>query len=109
VVDEHLGDAEVGELRMACHEEHVLRLEVAMHDGAAVRIAERIGDLAQDPQRLVDRQLAVAHESDAQRAALHVRHHVIQELAGFAGVDPEAGRTVWIPTEEMEIADDQPK
>ncbi len=58
-----------------------------MHDGAAMRVGERLGDLAQDPQRFVDGQLAVAHQAHAQGAALDVRHHVVQEPAALAGID----------------------
>ncbi len=86
-IAQRLGHAEVGQLRVAGHEEHVLRLDVAMHDAAAVRVGERIGDLAQQPQPLVDRQLAVARQPGAQRASLDVRHHVVQQRAGGAGVE----------------------
>ena len=37
----------------------VVRLDVAMDDAALVRVGERVGHVAQDPPRLVDREHAV--------------------------------------------------
>ena len=39
-------------------QQHVLRLDVAVHDAARVRVVERIGDLAREPQRVGDGQRA---------------------------------------------------
>jgi len=43
-------------------QQDVLRLDVAVDDAVRVRLAERVGDLARDAQRLVDRKLALAVE-----------------------------------------------
>ena len=47
------GDAEVGDLHLALRrDEHVARLDVAVHDAVAVREGERVGDLGRDPGRV---------------------------------------------------------
>ena len=51
-----LCDAEVGDDRSVPGEEHVVRLDVAMHDAVLVRVGERAREVAQDAHRLRDRQ-----------------------------------------------------
>ena len=49
------GEAEVAELRHAVlGEEDVGGLQVAVHDAARVRVLERLGDAARDPQRRLE-------------------------------------------------------
>ena len=43
-----------------------------------VRVVERVGDLAGDAERVVDRELLVALEPVAERLALHERHDVVR-------------------------------
>ena len=50
-------DAEVGDERVAALEQDVLGLDVAMDDAVRVRVLERVGDLARDAHRVVDREL----------------------------------------------------
>ena len=74
-----LGDAEVGDDRRAAGEQHVVRLDVAMDDAALVRVRQRLRDVAQDADRLGDRQRARAREPRAQRLALDERHRVVRQ------------------------------
>ena len=50
-------DAEIGHDRMTTGQHDVLGLDVAMHDVMAVRVRQRVGDLARDLQRVVEREL----------------------------------------------------
>ena len=47
---------------------------------------QRRGDLAGDADRVLDRELLLALEPVAQRLALHVRHHEIEQSVGVARV-----------------------
>ena len=59
-----LRDAEVHHQRVPAGEQDVLRLDVAMdHARAWCAYCERVGDLAQQPQRLGDRELAARASS----------------------------------------------
>ena len=87
-VGQRARDAEVGDERAAIgREQHVLGLDVAVEHAVLVRVMERGGHFARDPDRLVERQLMLAPEPVAQALALDVRHRE-PELAG--GVSPES-------------------
>ncbi len=45
---------------MTILQEDVLGLEVAVHEALAMGVIEAVSDLAEEPQRLVDRQLGLA-------------------------------------------------
>ena len=79
-------DAEVGDQRAAGArlQQDVVRLHVAMHDAAAVRVGERPRDLAQHARRVGGRQRAARAESLAERLALHVAHDEEDEAARLA-------------------------
>ena len=47
-------DAEVADDGAATGEEHVVRLDVAVHDAVLVRVGQRFGDVAQDADGLAD-------------------------------------------------------
>ena len=79
-----LGDAEVRDHRAPAREQHVVGLDVAMHDAVVVRIRQRTGDLAQDADRVAHRQFAMALQPDAQRLALHERHREIRQTVRLA-------------------------
>ena len=49
---ERLRDAEVGDHGGAAGEQDVVRLDVAVHDAALVRVGERLRDFAQDARSL---------------------------------------------------------
>ena len=73
--------------RVAALQQNVLGLDVAMNDAQLVRVAERVGDLARDANRVVHRKLLLALEPRAQRLAGDERHHVVQQSVGVAGVE----------------------
>ena len=81
-----LGHTEVGHQRMAAGEEHVVGLDVAVHDAAPVRVRQGVGHLDQDLHRVVDRQLALPGNPGAERLALDVGHDVPEEPPGFTRV-----------------------
>ena len=73
-----LGDPEVGDHRPAVGTEHVGRLDVAVHDAVPVRVRQRAGHIAQQRDRVCDRERAVAREGVRERLALDVGHRVVQ-------------------------------
>ena len=80
-------DAEVGDQRAAVVQQDVLGLDVAVDHAVPVRVVERVGDLARDPHRVVDRELLLAVEPVAERLALDERHDVVEEAVGLARVE----------------------
>ena len=68
---DRLRDAEVGDDGGAARQQHVVRLDVAVHDAVLVRVRERARDVAQDADDLRNRQRAVARR--AARAATRPR------------------------------------
>jgi hypothetical protein len=61
---------------VAVLEQDVLRLDVSMHDAAAVGVAQRVGHLADDPHGLVEGKLRRAIESTPQRLTVDERHDI---------------------------------
>ena len=58
-----------------------------MYDVLPVRVIECRGDPAHEIERLLERDLAVAQQTIAQRFALYDGHHVVKEPAGFTRVE----------------------
>jgi len=81
------GDAEVGHDRLVPVEQDVLGLDVAVDHPVPVRVVQPQGDLAGDADGGGYRQPTLALQSPAQGLARHVRHHVIEEPVGLAGVE----------------------
>ena len=52
----------------------------------AVGVAQRVGDLARDLERGVQRELLLAREPAPQRLPLHVGHDVVEEAPRVTGV-----------------------
>ena len=79
-------DAEVGHqcAARARLEQDVVRLHVAVHDAAPVRVGERPRHLAQDARRLGRREGTARANPLAQRLALDVAHDEEDEAAGLA-------------------------
>ena len=50
-----------------------------------MRVAERLGDLARDLQRVLERQLLLRAQPVAQRFALDVRHDVVEQPPATVG------------------------
>ncbi len=74
-VGECLDDTEIGEVRfVGAIEEHVARLDVAMHQVSSVGSCQRHRHLAPDPCRLFLRQPALITQQIPQRAPLDERH-----------------------------------
>ncbi len=82
---ERLGHAEVGDDGDAVGEQHVVGLDVAVHHAPGVGVAQRGGDVAQHPDRLGHRKVAVAQQAGAQRFAVHVRHGEVGQAHRLAG------------------------
>ena len=62
-----------------------------------MREGERVGDFHQQPHRLVHRQLALARDPVPERLALDVRHDVVEETFGLAGVEQRQDMRVLQP------------
>ena len=63
---------------MILTEEHILRLDVAVHHPTPVRVIECIGDLARNANGVTKRKLSFTGQPIAQRPAIHEGHHVVQ-------------------------------
>jgi len=87
-------DPEIHDLGMSTLEENVLGLDVAMNHLSLMRVAQRVGDFMGDPERVVHGGLLLAIEPLAQRLTVDVRHDLVEESVGLAGVvEPE---NVWV-------------
>src|SRR4029450_10173846 len=69
----HFGETEVEEFGTALRQHDVARLQVAVHDVAAMRLVERVGDLDTSLQRLRQRQ-RTARQSVRKRLSFEVFH-----------------------------------
>jgi hypothetical protein len=67
-------------------EQHVVGFHVAVHHAVLVRVGQRVRYLDQDPDGVVDRQLAPVGEPGPERLTLDVRHDVVEEPARFTRV-----------------------
>ena len=75
------GEAEVGEEGViARRDEHVLRLDVAVHEADGVRRIERVGDLREQIERPARIERAVADQVD-QRRPVDEAHREVQPVA----------------------------
>ena len=70
---------------MITGKENVLRLDVSMHDALLVRVLECVGDVAENPDGVGDRQLARSLQSGAERLPFDARHRIIEEVVLRAG------------------------
>jgi hypothetical protein len=71
-------DPEVRHHGLAPREQDVLRLHVAVDHAPAVGVGQGGRHVAGDAGRVLERQLAFAVQPRAQRLALDVRHHVVE-------------------------------
>ena len=83
---ERARDAEVRHDRVSVGEQHVLRLDVAVHHFLAMGVVERRGDRSGNTERLVDGEAARAGDSIAQRLAAEIGHGEPEEAVALAGV-----------------------
>ncbi len=58
-----------------------------MNDAEAVGVLQGQRDLLGDADRRVEREAPLTDQQAAERAAGHVRHHVVEESIGFAGIE----------------------
>ena len=98
-----MGDAEVGELGHArggarrVRDDHVLRLDVAVHDAAAVRVLERAAQREADPQHVAVAQRALGAQL-VQRAPVDELGDQVAGPGVLAGVeDRDDARVVEAP------------
>ena len=86
---QRLGDAEVGDQRVPAGEQHVARLDVAVHDAVLVGQRQRVHDAAEHAHRRGGRHVPVAIEPGAEALAVHERHDVVGDrLAPFEREGP---------------------
>ena len=86
---DRLRDAEVGDDGRARGEQHVVGLDVAVDDAAAVREGERADDVLEDRDRFADGERA-AHHARAQRLAVDERHDEVRQRAELTGAQARA-------------------
>ena len=71
---------------MPALQQDVFRLDIAVNELVLVRMGQRIGHLARDAERVVDGQLRLPPQAVAERFALDIRHHVVEEPVGLARI-----------------------
>ena len=69
-------------------------------------VAERVGDVQRDVQRLFQRQRALFHEALPQRFSFDVGHDVVQQAAGIAGREDRDDVGVVEPGGELHFPDE---
>jgi hypothetical protein len=88
VVAQRARDPEVGDLGRALRvDQHVLGLDVAVHDVMPMGAAERARDLDRVRERLVDREPAELTDAVLERLALDVLEDDVRTVLVLAGVD----------------------
>ncbi len=80
------GNAEVRHQRAAVVQQDVLGLDVAVDDLVTMRVLQGARHRRRDRHRIGNRQMPLAVEPLAERFALHVRHHVVDESVDLPGV-----------------------
>ena len=83
---QRLGHAEVHQQRVPAREHDVVWLDVAVDHPLAVGVGQRVEHVAQDPDGVLQGQLALAREPVPERLALDVRHDVEDGAVGLATV-----------------------
>ena len=98
------GDSEIGHQRVVLPgQQDVPRLDVPVHDAVAVSAVERVGDLAGEAHRLVDRQLPLAVEPGAERFSLDEGHGEPEQRSGPARVEDGEDVGVLQPGGELNL------
>ena len=97
---------EVGHDGVAGEDEHVGGLDVAVDHAVPVGVGQRVGDLAGDRQRLVDREPRLAPEPVAERLALDERHDVVEDAVGLARVVDREDVRVGEAGRDLDLADE---
>ena len=79
-------DAEIRHHSVPLMQQHVVRLDVAMDDVVAMRVVERVRDFARQPDRVLERQTALAREPRPERLALDEGHREEQPPVHLARI-----------------------
>ena len=85
-----LGQPEVGEVRVLLpilRDQHVRRLDVAVHEPAPVRGVERAGDLPDDVHGALGIQALGGVDQRPQVRAVDVAHREVEDAVGLAGLE----------------------
>ena len=85
-------------------EQDVVGLDVAVHDAVAVRVVQRLGHLAGEPDGVLDRQLDFALQPVAQGLALDVGHRVPEPACCLARVEHGQDVRVLEPGRGLDLA-----
>ena len=64
---------------MLAEQQHIVWLDIAVHDALLVRVGQRIHDLVQQANRLRHRKRTITRELLAQRLTLGIRHDVVEK------------------------------
>jgi len=80
---DRLRDPEIRNDRGSPAEQHVVRLDVAVHDATLVRVLERLGDVTSDADDFRDGEALARNEVRAEGLALDERHGVERQPAGL--------------------------
>ena len=89
---------------MAFREQDVVGLDVAVHDAVPVRVVQRLGYLAGEPDGVLDRQLHFALQPVAQALALDVGHRVPEPACCLARVEHGQDVRVLEPGRGLDLA-----
>ena len=100
----HVGDAEVDEHRVAVDEQHVARLDVAVHDPGRVDGVERLGQTGRDPVQVGRRQQAALGHVVVERGAGHVAGDDVGGRAVDVGVDDRGDPRAGDPAQRADLA-----
>ena len=98
------GHAEIGDDRLAVLEQDVLRLDVAVDHALAVGVVQGERHLARDPQGDGHGELALPLEPAAQRFAAQVRHDVVEQAVGHAGIEQRQDVRMGEPGNDADLA-----
>src|SRR4029079_15262942 len=101
---QRLGNAEVGYERVMPGEKNVLRFDIAVRHSARVRVLEGVGDVAQEANRLADRQLPGAGKARTERFTLDEGHCVEQQPLAGAGGENRNDVRMLEPGGELDLA-----
>ena len=99
-----LRDAEVAYHCVSARQEHVRRLDIAVHDTFAVGVRQGIDHIAQNAHCVSDRQLAFPGEPFPQRLALHERHGVVEKIVRGPGGEQRNDMGVLEAGGELDLA-----
>ena len=92
--------------RVARVEQDVGRLDVPVDHAGAVGVAQGVGHLARDLERVVDRELALVVEPLAEGLALDVGHDVEDQAVDLVGVVQRQDVGVVQPGGDLDLAEE---